>query len=187
MKIKNLTALIILWTISNCNSTFAQSYYSIKNNLSGFYLTYDDFVNGKIVDGFPTKKEGYTLYPRGLFKYKAPELKTPDTTIVYKRSEIWGFNDHRGQLVRVYKDKYYKVLCDKGIVLYAIYSNTSASYHFSKSLNEPVYRLTRKNLYDVYADNKELMEKIRLSKKEEWMIENKQRESYLLNEIFMDQ
>src|SRR5690606_926941 len=118
-------------------------------------------------------------------KHKDPELKTPDTTIVYKRSEIWGFNDHRGQLIRVYEDRHYKVLCDKGIVLYIIYSPTSASYHFSKSLNEPVYRLTRKNLNTVYADNKVLLEKIKLSKKKEWTIKNEQAEMFGLNEIFM--
>jgi len=185
MKTRNLTTLIIFLVISNCNTSFAQTYYSIKNDLAGFYLTYDDFINGKITNGVPTNKREYILYPQGGFKHKDPELKTPDTTIVYKRSEIWGFNDHRGQLIRVYEDRHYKVLCDKGIVLYIIYSPTSASYHFSKSLNEPVYRLTRKNLNTVYADNKVLLEKIKLSKKKEWTIKNEQAEMFGLNEIFM--
>lgn len=118
MNTRNLVALIFLWAISNCNISFAQTYYSIKNDLTGFYLTYDDFINGKITSGVPANKRENILYPHGFFKYKDPELKTPDTTIVYKRSEIWGFYDHRKQLIRVYYDKHYKVLCDKGIVLY---------------------------------------------------------------------
>lgn len=170
--------------ISNSNTSFAQTYYSIKNDLAGFYLTYNDFANGGIINGVPTNKREYILYPQGFFKYKDPELKTPNKTIVYKRSEIGGFNDHRGQLIRTYEDRYYKVLCDKGIVLYIIYSPTSASYHFSKSLNEPVYRLTRKNLNAVYADNKVLLEKIKHSKKKKWTIKNEQTEMFGLNEIF---
>lgn len=152
--------------------------------MTGFYLTYDDFIKGKITNGVPANKKENILYPQGFFKYKDPELKTPDTTIVYKRSEIWGFNNHKGQLIRVHEDKHYKILCDKGVVLYIIYSPTSASYHFSKSLNKPIYRLTRKNLNAVYADNKELLDKIKLSKKKEWRIKNEQTEMFGLHQFF---
>lgn len=56
MKTRNLTTLII-WAISNCNISFAQTYYSIKNDLAGFYLTYDDFINEKITNGVPANKK----------------------------------------------------------------------------------------------------------------------------------
>jgi hypothetical protein len=83
---------------------------------------------------------------KGFSKNKDLELKTPDTTIIYKRSDVWGYTDHKGRLIRVFDNRHYKVLCDKGMIIYIIYSPTKASYHFSKTLNDPIYRLTKKNL-----------------------------------------
>ncbi|MDP3200400.1 MAG: hypothetical protein Q8M62_11260 [Algoriphagus sp.] len=178
---KLLLFIFILGIICNLS---AQPNYSIPNDSAGIYLTYNDFVNGKPINSFKPYQKNYSLWPKGFFKYKDPELKTPDTTIIYKRSDIWGYTDHKGRLIRTFGNNHYKVLCDKGLIIYIIYSPTSVSYHFSKTLNDTVHRLSRKNLTIAYADNTDLLQKIKSSKKKDWLIWDEKKECYLLNRLF---
>ncbi|MBS4040683.1 MAG: hypothetical protein KGZ81_08790 [Flavobacteriales bacterium] len=184
MKVRYLIILILFAGFST--TLFAQRSIEMPNDSSGFYLTYNDYVNGKITNGFPNYKKGYTLWPKGFFINKDPELKTPDTSIVHKRADIWGYTDHRGQFIRIFKEKHYKVLCDKGIIIYIIYSPTRTSYHFSKTLNDPIYHLTRKNLTNNYADNSEFLKKIYSTKKNTWLIWDDKKERYFLNKLFLE-
>jgi hypothetical protein len=183
MKVRYLIILILFADFST--PLFAQRAIEMPNDSSGFYLTYNDYVNGKITNGFPNYKKGYTLWPKGFFTNKDPELKTPDTSIVYKRADIWGYTDHRGKFTRIFKDKHYKVLCDKGLIIYIIYSPTRTSYYFSKTLNDPIYHLTRKNLTNIYADNSEFLKKINSTKKNAWLTWDESKERYFINKIFL--
>jgi hypothetical protein len=72
------------------------------------------------------------------------------------------------------------------MIIYIIYSPTKASYHFSKTLNDPIYRLTKKNLTTVYADNTEILQKIHPIKKKYWLIWDEKKESYFINELFLE-
>jgi hypothetical protein len=179
---RKLLLLVSIIGITEC--TFGQTDYSMVNDSAGIYLTYNDFVNGKLTNSFMPYQKGYSLWAKGFFKYKDPELKTPDTSIIYKRSDIWGYTDHKGRLIRTFGNNHYKVLCDKGLIIYIIYSPTSVSYHFSKTLNDTVHRLSRKNLTIAYADNTDLLQKIKSSKKKDWLIWDEKKECYLLNRLF---
>jgi hypothetical protein len=164
-------------------------FYSIDCNAqdhqkAGIYLTFEDFENGKLTYGFNPHQKNYSLWPQGFFKNKDIELKTPDTTIIYKRSDVWGYTDHKGRLIRIFDNHHYKVLCDKGIIIYIIYSPTRTSYHFSKTLNDSIFRLTKKNLATVYADNPDLLNRINSIKKKHWLIWDDKKESLLLNELY---
>lgn len=185
MKLRYYIVFLLSGLVFNY-SLYAQRAVELHNDSSGFYLTYNDFINGKITHGFPNYKKNYTLWPKGFFTNKDPELKTPDTSIVYKRADIWGYTDHRGQFIRIYKNKHYKVLCDKGLIIYIIYSPTKASYYFSKSINEPIYCLTKKNLLKIYADDKMNIGKIKSTKKKDWLIWDEKQESYLINRLFLE-
>ncbi|MFN4286568.1 MAG: hypothetical protein ACK4E8_11480 [Lacibacter sp.] len=169
----------------NC-SLYAQRAVELPNDSSGFYLTFDDFINGKTTHSFLNYKKGYTLWPKGFFTNKDPELKTPDTSIVYKRADIWGYTDHRGQFIRIFKEKHYKVLCDKRFIIYIAYSPTKASYYFSKSMNDPIYHLTRKNITNIYADNSDFLKKINSTKKNTWLTWDDKKERYYLNKLFLE-
>jgi hypothetical protein len=70
---------------------YAQQAVESPNDSLGFYLTYNDFINGKITHGFPNYKKDYTLWAKGFFTNKDHEIKTSDTSIVYKCDDIWGF------------------------------------------------------------------------------------------------
>lgn len=184
MKLRYYIIFVLSELLFDC-SLYAQRAVELPNDSSGFYLTYDDFINGKITHGFTNYKKGYTLWPKGFFTNKDPELKTPDTSIVYKRADIWGYTDHRSRLIRIFNNKHYRVLCEKGLVIYIIYSPTRTSYHFSKSINEPIYCLTKKNLLKIYADDKMNIGKIKSTKKKVWLIWDESNEQYLLNKLFL--
>jgi hypothetical protein len=187
MKNENLLLLLfILTAITGSSNLIAQSSYSTTNDSAGIYLTYEGFENGKLTNGFKPYQKNYSLWPQGFFKNKDLELKTPDTSIIYKRSDVWGYTDHKGNLIRVFDNRHYKVLCDKGMIIYIIYSPTKASYHFSKTLNDPIYRLTKKNLATVYADNSDLLNRINSIKKKHWLIWDEKKESYFINELFLE-
>ncbi|MCH8490841.1 MAG: hypothetical protein LAT81_13045 [Oceanicaulis sp.] len=188
MKKKNNLPLLFFLFVAmiGSNNLLAQSSYSMTNDSAGIYLIYKDFEVGKLANGFKPYQKNYTLWPQGFFKNKDIELKTPDTTIIYKRSDVWGYTDHKGNLIRVFDNHHYKVLCDKGMIIYIIYSPTRTSYHFSKTLNDPIYRLTRKNIATVYIDNPDLVQRINTIKKKHWLIWHDKKESFLLNEIFQN-
>jgi hypothetical protein len=183
---KEVNLLMLLFAskaITGSINLLAQSSYSMTNDSAGIYLTYKDFETGKLTNGFKPNQNNYSLWPLGFFKHKDIELVTPDATTVYHRSEIWGYTDHKGRLVRVFNNKHYKVLCDQGLIVYIIYSLTRATYHFSKSPNDPIYRLTKKNIRNVYRDNPDLLHRINSTKKKHWLIWDEKKESYLLNEL----
>ncbi len=184
---KRTSTLIIIAFISGTTSLYGQSSFTSVNDSSGFYFTYEDFINGNISNGFPNHKKGYTVWPRGFFCHKDPELKTPDTTIAYKRTELWGYTDHKGRLIRIFSKKHYRTTCDKGIVIYIIHSPVKTSYHFSKSLNDEIFRLTKKNLLKVYRDDKSLLQTIRSSRKNQWLVWDDKHQYYRLNEIVLNQ
>ena len=168
------------------NNLLAQSSYSMTNDSAGIYLTYQNFETGKLTNGVKPYQRSYSLWPQGFFKNKDLELKTLDTSIIYKRSDVWGYTDHKGNLIRVFDNRHYKVLCDKGMIIYIIYSPTRTSYHFSRILNDPIYRLTKKNLATVYADNSDLLNRINSIKKKYWLIWDEKKEGYFINELFLE-
>jgi hypothetical protein len=164
---------------------FNAIHYNAQNfQKSGIYLTYENFKTGKLTNEFNTYQKNYSLWSQGFFRNKDIELKTPDTTVVYKRSDIWGYTDHKGNLIRVFDNHHYKVLCDKGLIIYIIYSPTRTSYHFSKTLNDPIYRLTKKNLATVYANNPDLLQRINFIKKKHWLIWVDMKDSSVINMLF---
>tara|TARA_R110002049_G_scaffold93484_4_gene231075 strand:+ start:225 stop:788 length:564 start_codon:yes stop_codon:yes gene_type:complete len=187
MKNENLLLLLFfLIVITGNNNLIAQSSYSTTTDSAGIYLTYEDFETGKLTNGFKPHQKNYSLWPQGFFKNKDVELKTPDTTIIYKLPDIWGYTDHKGRLIQVFDNRHYKVLYDKGLIIYIIYSPTKASYHFSKTLNDPIYRLTKRNLTTIYADNPEILQKIHPIKKKHWLTWDENKESYFINELFLE-
>ncbi|PSK99813.1 hypothetical protein CLV48_1163 [Cecembia rubra] len=184
MKVKILIYLCLF--VLTSNSLYAQYSYTMVNDSAGIYLTFEDFEAGKLTNGFKPYQKNYSLWPQGFFKNKDIELKTPDTSVIYRRSDIWGYTDHKGRLIRVFNDKHYKVLCDKGLIIYIIYSPTRTSYHFSKTLNDPINRLTKNNLAAIYIDNPDLLQRINSIKKKHWLTWDVKKESYFINELFLE-
>lgn len=188
MKKQYLLFLLFVFEANNgINNLLAQSSFSMTNNSAGIYMTYEDFEIGELTNEFKSYQSNTFLLTQGFFEKKNLLLKTPDTTIIYKRSDIWGYTDHKGCLMRVYNKQHYKVLCDKGLIIYIIYSPTRTSYYFSKTLNDPICRLTRKNLTTIYADNTEILQKIHHTKKKHWLIWDENKDIYFINKLFLEQ
>jgi len=185
IEMKLLLLVFVLLVFTQVNNLFAQSSFSMSKDSSGFYLTYHDFETGKIINGFKPYQKNHSIWPQGFFKYKDIELKTPDTTIVCKRSEIWGYTDHKRRLIRVFNKHHYKVLCDKGIIIYTIYAPTKITYHFSRTLNDPIYQLTKKKLSTVYTDNPDFINRISSLKNKLWLIWDDKKERFLINEVYL--
>jgi hypothetical protein len=182
---KLLLLVFVLLVFPQINILFAQSSFSMSNDSSGIYFTYRDFETGALINAFLPFQKNHSIWPQGFFKYKGIELKTPDTTMVCKRSEIWGYTDHKGRLIRIFNKHHYKVLCDKGIIIYIIYSPTKITYHFSRTLNEPIYQLTIKNLSTVYSDNPDFINRISSLKKKLWLTWDDKKERFLINELYL--
>ncbi|MFD2034585.1 hypothetical protein ACFSKL_07285 [Belliella marina] len=175
--------LLVMIAISRKNDLLAQNHHSTLDNSAGIYMTYEDFERGESMNGFTPYQKNHTIWPQGFFKYKDIELKTPDTTVVYKRSDIWGYKDHKGSLIRVFNNRHYKVLCDRGMIIYIIYSPTRTSYHFSRTLSDEVFHLTKKNLVAAYADSPDLLHRIDSIKKKHWLVWDDRNEYFLLNKL----
>lgn len=165
---------------------YAQYSYVLANDSSGIYLTYDDFVKGRVLHGFPNFKKGYTIWPKGVFSNKDLKLTAPDTSFVYKRSGLWGYTDHKGRLIRVFHENYYKVLCDKGLVVYVTSSPTRVSYYFSKTCDDNIVRLTKRNLMAAYSGQDFFLQKIKRSDKKEWLLWNDIAECYYINNLLSE-
>lgn len=186
MKKGNLSIVLIILLTNPADPTFAQASYSIVSDSSGIYLTYNDFKRGKLTDGFRRFESGYSVWPQGFFTNKDVELKTPDTSLVYKSSEIWGYIDHMGRLIRLFDNTHYYVRCDQGLVIYSIYSPTKKSNFFSKTLNAPLYRLTRKNLISQYVEHQGFSQRVKSLKKKYWLLWDEENDCYFLNRLFSD-
>ena len=124
---------------------------------------------------------------KGFFRHKDIALKSPDTTIVFRRSDIWGYADHKGRLMRIFNNRHFKVLCDKGFIIYNIYSPTKKSYFFSKNLNSPIYKLNSKNLNTVFCSMPEFIHKLNTSQRKMWMTRKVNTDCYFINELFPPQ
>jgi hypothetical protein len=88
--------------------------------------------------------------------------------------------------MRIFNHHHYRVICEKGLIMYIIYSPTRTSYHFSKELNQPIFRLTRKNLYAQFTDKPEIIQKIKATQRKHWFIWDDNNEQYILNKLFIE-
>jgi len=179
-----LTTFFIVCSFACLNKGISQHHYTVTSNLAGVYYSYNDFKNGNISDGFPLYKKEHTLWPKGFFVFKDAVIKTPDTSINYKLSDIWGYTNHKGQLIRVYENKHYKVVCGEELIIYVIYSPTKVSYHFSKSINEPIYRLSKNNIRREFKDNPELVKSINSIKRKYWLMRYHKNNCFLIDAVF---
>ncbi len=163
----------------------AQVSYLVANDSAGIYFSYEDFQKGRIANPFPPRQKQFSLWPRGFFRYGDLVLQTPDTSLRFKRSAAWGFVDHRNYFYRVSQNRYYKLLCDKGINLYILYSPTRATYYFSKTYNDRLYLLSKKNLKKFVGGDRGLLKKIKATRKKDWLHWNATDQLYHLNQLFL--
>jgi hypothetical protein len=163
--------------VSNC---IAQHF-----NTSGVYLTYEDFEIGNLSHNFKVEQEDYSLWPKGFLKYKDLRLDKKDTIYVFKRSDIWGYIDHKKRLIRIFNNRHFRVLCDKGLIIYIIYSPTRTTYYFSKTLNDSIYRLTKRNLNVVFAEH-QVLKKINTINSKKWLIWDEVNQQFLINQFFCE-
>ena len=168
------------------SEVLCQSNVKSEDNTAGIFQSYSDFTDNRFTDGFSSNRKGYSLWPKGFFKHKNLEFQTPEFTKTYKKNDVWGYLDHRGYLIRVFENRHYKVLDDKVIVIYLIYSPTRVSYHFSKSLNDPIYKLTRGNLNQEFSSNPVFLRKLESIKKKDLLSWNDAESLFLLNELFLE-
>ncbi len=147
----------------------AQQAYSLPNDSSGIYMTYNDVISGKVTHGFMRNQKGYSIWPKGFFVSRDPELKTPEKRVVFRREAIWGYTDHKGRLIRVSGKFQYRVFGGGDPVIYIKYSSTSPAYYFSRTLDGPIYRLTRRKLREVYAADPDFLTLIDSTKRKEWL------------------
>jgi hypothetical protein len=180
---KKLFLLFLLLPFVCHGAFFDQKPYFIANDSAGIYKTFEDFQKGYLLHSMPVHKSCHTIWPQGFFIHKDIELKTPETSMVVCRDNIWGYVDHKDRLIRVFNHRHFMVLCDKGMVIYIIYSPTSVAYYFSKDLHEPIYHLNQHNLLKVFADNPTFCFKVKNTPRKYYLFWDDRNDMYLLNEL----
>ena len=105
---------------------------TIKTDSCGVYNTYQDYIEHHFAYAIPVHRNAFTIWPQGFFINKDIELKTPNTTIVYKRADVWVYTDHRGRVIRMFNGNHYRIMCENGLIIYHNYSPTKTSYNDSE-------------------------------------------------------
>ncbi len=162
----------------------AQRSFFLANNSAGIYKTFSDFQNGYPQQSMPAHTHQYSIWPRGFFTYDGIKINTPDSTFNLPVKDIWGYTDHKGRLIRIFEEKQFKVLCDKGIIVYITYSPTRVAYYFSESLDAPIHRLKQKELLKVYEKDSLLSLRIKNTHKKHYLIWNDKEQMYFINQMF---
>jgi len=151
--------IVIILLMMKTGIVFSQNHQvtdTIPDN--GVYNLLSDFLNHKLSFGFANKQKGYKFkQPRlNIIKINSPNLKTR-----INLRNVWGFrqNNHdwifrQGQLFEVVNHEgiwiYQKTIVGEG-------GNTSF-YYFSKSSESEIIWLNRKNIKEIFYDDKAFLE-----------------------------
>lgn len=181
---KFVSLLLFFLAYGYASTCTAQKNYLIPNDSAGIYKTFSDFQEGHLQHRIPIHARQYTIWPQGFFAHKDIEISMPDSTVILPIQDMWGYVDHKGRLIRISGQKHFKVLCDKGIVIYITYSPTKVAYYFSETLNTRIHRLTKKELLTVSEYNPLLCQRIRNTRKKHFLVWNDKDQMYFINRMF---
>lgn len=129
---------------------------------NGVYLSASDYLKHHLEDGFDRHK-GYKLNDN---KKHYLLIKKDNVSDTFYFDRIWGFRK-KGIDWRIDGDEYYQVdFTGKNICIYEVADfigdeGTSTKHYFSSSISTKVYPLNRRNLIDVFHDNRDFVEKVR--------------------------
>jgi hypothetical protein len=93
-------------------------------------------------------------------------VKTQKEIKIYGDNAIWGFRDDDCKVYRNFADDFYLIEQTDSLIIYTqtFYPNfwdfPNVFYFFSRDLDAPIFKLTRKNLEKEFSSNKCFLEKI---------------------------
>ncbi|MES2006339.1 MAG: hypothetical protein V4450_17610 [Bacteroidota bacterium] len=150
--------LLLLFVLSVTGITHAQSPPKRKDN--GIYLSYQDYLDGKLTQGF-NKADGVHFLEN---KKHSISIKTRDSTYRFHHDETWGYRENNIDW-RIWNEECYRIEYTGKICLYTLPGclpcYTSATLYFSNNITTALHPLTRKNLVDVYHANTLFVQKIK--------------------------
>jgi hypothetical protein len=170
MKTKLLSITII--SLSLIGSVFGQMNENLSNK-SGFYMSGNDFLTGKLAYEINCLKEKHTIKTSDFLDTKTIKVKQKDSTIKILKSNIWGFRLCEGKEFRIYKDNEYEIIDKGAIIVYQTKETTRTSiknnqpvsktkYFFSEDVSSSLKELTLKNVETSFASNKKFHDLIDL-------------------------
>jgi hypothetical protein len=146
MKSWHSLVLIIFSVFMAPTSVFAQKH----GNLCGVYRTADDFRANRSDLSIP--QGGHPIHPSG-FNLDKIKFKVGDSLVNLELKNFWGYCLGEKK-VRYYDKKHYQVLDYSNVVIYSHHAPNSGTIHsFSKTLDSPIIKLSKKNLLKEYKDN----------------------------------
>lgn len=83
--------------------------------------------------------------------------------IVFKKDEVWGYQDQKGIYYRYNEGQFYKVQQLDALIIYSQrtgFKSLDKDYYFSKTLDSKIINLSRKNLKKEFSDNNCFLEKL---------------------------
>lgn len=123
----------------------------------GIYLNADDFSKNKV--SHSDKHTRIKLHET--FKKELVEVKCKDTTVTFKKKDVFGYCNREGQCFRFYQDDIFPILNPtESIILYKRTRGTGMkndpvvdTYYFSKDAASPIQSLTLRNLEKAFSDD----------------------------------
>ena len=185
---------ILLLSALLCTSfLFSQDKDSCK---AGVYLTKDDFLNNRLSHVIHTGEKGTKLdftFPADMTL--AVKLITPDTTLKFEAGTIYGYNDC-GRIFRYYhggkelnaQEDYYEVKEVKDLVIYSSAFVSDEETFYSRTLSDPIHRLTLQNLEDDFKSNPAFLEAVKKLNREpgEGLATKDESGHYLINKLYKE-
>ncbi|MEO6304342.1 MAG: hypothetical protein ABIP51_14345 [Bacteroidia bacterium] len=169
-------------------------YYSIKaqSTQEGLYLSYNDFITGKIsFQKEPGKK--YKLKLNNLFNTSLVFVTMGNSKFNLKKDSIFGYCD-KNTSYRFYKNLNYKILNPTESVLLYSYSSLGGNkntevittYFFSIEPTCPVIKLSKQNLKIAFIENGIFIDLLDtyFHNDDELLNYDKGHDIYLLNRIY---
>ncbi len=135
---------------------------------AGVYLTKENFINNRISYKINTGNKGYKLEFPPIADW-ALEIRsvTPDSVHKFKPGTVYGYYDN-GKIYRYAPDDdqyvpedYYKIVDDKGLIIYTSEFNGGSEHYYSVDLGSPIRRLNYKNLKEDFKTRPEFVSSIK--------------------------
>jgi hypothetical protein len=131
---------------------------------AGVYLSYEDFTKNKLSHKINKNAEGNKL------DFSVPadmtlrlKIVTNDSVLKFRPGTIYGYYDcgntfrySPGSALNAQED-YYKILEKKDLIIYSSAFVSGSEIFYSRGLNSPIYRLTKKDLERDFKDHPEFL------------------------------
>ena len=178
MKTINFTC-ILAFVVGFSFTTNAQDNRSRLNNQSGVYKTFADFQTKKLDLSVDVTREKHKIRVHDFFHKSEIDVIHNDKKYTFKKKDIYGIRDVKGDDYRFYNDQEYQITQIDTIYIYTKTQDNNSSngknrqtklvteYFFSKAGDADIMMLTADNLKKTFPENHKMHDALDMTFKSE--------------------